>query len=423
MKKITLLLFSLCMLTTTASATITKTPLPITGVKNLTGEVDVSLTDGSYAEFYLTLANLDITKYPKMRIQYSDYTGNIYFYASNSAGTQELDSLKKDGEYESTITFDTVKFKSNPIIKTVSLKASPSAHIHIKDVVYISTDGTEVRPIYHQCGWSTTIKGIYSGVATMGEWVRMGGTAWAAPEYNSGEIHQYTLQLNTPVKANQFTIEYRKSGDTKNGYMDLPDNTSVFSFFLNFKCDFVQLMHKWGTQTIDIASMTRTVFHPEVTGTTDIYDDNVEADMGNWSKRVIIPSEKFEEAYINDIISVSLSNSTTTSVIGFRENTDQMLALDNAVGQLAISDTTTVFNYVISTDSVLKKLRTNGLIISGNAFTLKNVELKTTTDSYDPDNVPAAVKSIASNADNGKIVETKIYNVAGQLESSMKKGH
>jgi hypothetical protein len=418
MKKITFLFLSLLMCLG-ASAKISTKQLLITGVP-LVGEKQVTLS--TWADFQLCNKLLSIADYPKVRIVYSGAAGKLFAYIKCTATKQQqnIGVLKDSADVDTTIVFDTAKFGSmDSIYIDIQGQEAPNT-FHLKKVAFIAADGTEMSPTYKTGSWGNSV-GSYSGVSTLAQWGRMGGASWVPTKWVQGETHEFTIKLNSPIPNGKWYFIYKKPGATTETYINLPMGKTEFTLSLNFDYGtYMNLQSQMASNSLDIASMTRTVYAPVYKDTTSIYTSEYGTDMGEWFGSVIIPAEKFAKAMVYDVISVKISNAKATSKIGFRENTEDLLPLADDVNEVTLTDGAVEFNYTIKDAAVLAKLKKNGVNISGSDVTVKSADLISTDDSYDPNATPTAIKT-ASN-DNADVTETQIFNVAGQQQSTMSKG-
>jgi hypothetical protein len=421
MRKITFLFLSLMMMCLNTSAKITTTPLSVGGIP-FTGENTWYVTLLKNSHFIVNKPLISLNDYPTVKIEYEVLSGSFSAYVQCDAtkARQELGSLENGKTVDQTITFDNTKFSSmDSIYICIDGHGSPSGTLLLKKVAFIKADGTEEYLTYKKGNWGNTVD-CYSGISTMGKWARMGGSAWIQP-WAKGETHEYTIKLNEPVPNSKWFFIYKKPDAKSETYVRVPEGCTEFTLSLNFDYGtFLNLQSQTDANKLNIASLTRTIYAPVYKDTTTLYADENGTDMGEWFGSVAIPAEKFAKAMIYDIISVKLCNSTTTSKIGFRENTTDLTPLADNLNEVAITDTTVQFDYIIKDTTVLAKLKANGVNISGSNMAITAVNLISTDDSYDPNAIPDAIQTVRS--ENADVVETQIFNVAGQQKSSIVRG-
>lgn len=415
MRKITFLLLGL-LLSAGASATITTKQLTLTGgwgnTKLMTGAVNVNF-DSQWGEFKICTDNFSIADYPTFKITYSGASKGMQLKVQNKT---LVDAGKYEGQYididttatELTGTFDTTKFGTDNVITTFNIQGKDTgAKINIKDVVLIKADGTQKETNYASVWGTSTVD--YSGTYVFTkQWAQLGGWTTTMGE---GETHTYTLKLNKPAPANfQFKV------DTPESYIAIPAGTTETSLVFTKAYNNISIQYT-GTanDTISIASLTCKIAKTTITGSTDIYTGDA-VDMGNWTGHITVGADQFTNAKINDIILVTFSNAASGAQIGLRSNSEGWPTLDQNTKYASISNTT--YQYTITADSVLTKLKNAGLIIQGHDFTVTKVTLETTDDSYTP--TPTAINTTGKTS--AELVETTVYNVAGQQNAKLVKG-
>lgn len=115
-------------------------------------------------------------------------------------------------------------------------------------------------------------------------------------------------------------------------------------------------------------------------GTTDLYDGSA-VTIDDWDKNVTIAASKFNDAKVGDVIIVHTSGLYEKSQAGLRENTSNWPAIADGREYFDING-----DYELTIDqTILSKLQSSGLIITGMYYTIEDVTLRTTSgDTENP---------------------------------------
>lgn len=121
-----------------------------------------------------------------------------------------------------------------------------------------------------------------------------------------------------------------------------------------------------------------------ITGTTiargsiDLYDGNA-VTIGEWDKNVTLAASKFNDAKVGDVIIVHTSGLYENSQAGLRENTSNWPAIADGQEYFNING-----DYELTIDqTILTKIQSSGLIITGKYYTIEDVTLRTTSGGGD----------------------------------------
>jgi len=123
--------------------------------------------------------------------------------------------------------------------------------------------------------------------------------------------------------------------------------------------------------------------------------------MGSWTGFVTIAKEKFANASVNDVLKIYVQDVEDGAQISLKDQSESWPALEEATQYASL--TGTVFPYTISTEEILTKLKTYGLVIGGQKYTYVKATLTTTGE------VPEMVQyTLAVTAENGTVAKSPL---------------
>lgn len=135
-------------------------------------------------------------------------------------------------------------------------------------------------------------------------------------------------------------------------------------------------------------------------GTTDLYDGDA-VTIDEWDKNVTIAASKFNNAKVGDVIIVHTSGLYENSQAGLRENTNNWPAIAEGKEYFDITG-----DYELTIDqTILNKIQSSGLIITGKYYTIEDVTLRTTSEenpeTEEPESGTEKELSATINTDGG----------------------
>ena len=123
--------------------------------------------------------------------------------------------------------------------------------------------------------------------------------------------------------------------------------------------------------------------------------------MGNWTGYLTIAKEKFANASVNDVLKIYVQDVEDGAQISLKDQSENWPALEEATQYASL--TGTVFTYTISTEDILTKLKTYGLVIGGQKYTYVKATLTTAGE------VPEMVQyTLTVTAENGTVAKSPL---------------
>jgi hypothetical protein len=292
MKRITLLFVSVLMMFLNTSAKITTTPIPLTGIP-FTGEYpwQIVLEGTGTPHFVFNNANVTTSDYKSAKIDYQVISGDLKLYVRSDDVTpkpqQLIGEFRTGDKGEETVEFDKTVFTSTTGTNyKFYLIIEGAGTILLNKVAFIASDNTE-HYLNYKATYGTKSYNCYSAVATLAKNSAIGGASWMpstatkdASNNNTltanlveGEFHDYTINLNkaaTDPTNWQFRYTYKTGKSTRYNFADSHIKITDTQITMSLTSSYIKGVDIFCTNasSLDIASVTRTVYTPITVSTT-----------------------------------------------------------------------------------------------------------------------------------------------------------
>lgn len=421
MKKTLLLLIALVTMSNNLAAA-TSTILPLDGGWSYTLTGAVTADYGPWNPLNVTAGlteGFDVSNYKSITLNYTKVDGSFRFYTvgKKAQGTEpetydensalqykDLSTTSTPGSV--TITFNENSYSeyegnlydggNNKKVKCVYLtywSGSGTGSIDITSVVLTDNNDVQTTMSYKK-PWSG-VQIVSCGEVNYAQYGEMGKTQWKATKEDN-TIHRFTVNFGTALAAGndlRFRIYIPDGEDDDDAddekWQSISNGSTSATLYIDYAYNDISLYSNNAT-SINVSSVTRTIY-----SITSLWSDThtIGSTWGNFTSLATSNKKDLASAKIGDIIRITCDNVSSSNALWICNGHTYDVFNNEAKAALAVQEDAQSFYYTLTALDV-ERIHESGIVISGQNFTLKKVELLTNegneTLNYSPITITSA---------------------------------